>query len=163
MLLAGRKRAGSSEHAMLDCTKLAESPACDSFRSRFAKGNSTVIGAVSPPNQAVVCFRPGEDTFLVVSYPRVEDQAFPPGLESPDLEKSLATVTTMVYKNQQSDDLRRWPGYWEKLAREPKTEAVFTSAGGDQGIARIDSSGLVISYDFVNAETTTITLYASGP
>jgi hypothetical protein len=103
-----------------DCDKVSSSPACKSFNKLLEKGDRDLVNATSGPNQAVVCFRPDEDTFVLVSYGRVEDRSFLAG-PGPNLERSSAMVTAMVYKNQRSDDLRGWAGYWQKQTNAPKT------------------------------------------
>jgi len=163
LLLAG-SAFSQTKAPLVDCGKVTSSPACKSFNQMLEKGDRDLVDAISGANQAVVCFRPDEDTFVLVSYGRVEGRPFLAGPEL-NLERSSATVKAMVYKNQISDDLRRWTGYWQKQAGQPKNQAVFASSNEDEGKVRIDPSGLLISYDFSNPDktTTTYTLQVRRP
>ena len=149
---------------LVDCRKIKSSPACKSFNQMLERGDRDLVDAISGANQAVVCFRPDEDTFVLVSYGRVGGRPFLAGPE-PNLERSSASVKAMVYKNQLPDDLRHWAGYWQKQAGQPKNQGVFASSNEDGGKVKIDPSGLLISYDFSNSDktTTTYTLQVHRP
>jgi hypothetical protein len=148
----------------LDCRNFGSAPACSSFSALLEKGDSVLLQAVSHPNEAVVCFRPGEDTFILISYPTPDEQSFS---ADPSItpERSPTTVTAMVYKNRKPDDLRHWKGHWERRSNQPKDAAVFTSAADQEGTARIDRAGLVISYAFATGDSNKIayTLRVSKP
>lgn len=64
--------------AKVDCLKMGESPlGCDSFIEMLEKGDSAIVERVRPNHyrQTLVCFRPHEDTFLLISY---TNRAFSP-------------------------------------------------------------------------------------
>jgi len=150
LLLLVINAGAQTSHPPLDCKRFDSSPACLSFSAMLTKGEKGVVDAMSRRNRAVVCFRPGEDTFILVSYPSLDDQAFTPA--STDREQTSSTVTAMVYKNQKPDDLRHWKGHWTKRSDEPREAAMFVSGPGEEGTARIDKSDVLISYDFMNSE-----------
>lgn len=67
-------------------------------------------------NHAFVCFRPGEDVFIILSYIPPKPEDFHKDLKYPTVLKSTGLVFYNRYKNGVSEEFQMAVGEWTKVA-----------------------------------------------
>jgi hypothetical protein len=130
-----------------DCSTM-RSPACYSYDEMVVKGDKDLVGSIRSSDNAFVCFREGEDTFLLLTFHIPDKIAFTPsGIKG--YKQSSGVVAYSTYKQGVMDDFRLASGMW--LRSDDDSEApTFSSYKKDEDQALFSDSEVGFYFKFTN-------------
>lgn len=162
LIAASAFRVGAQEPAKaytFDCTKLSfanQSQGCESYNEMVVKGDKDITGAFqsSSASDVLVCFRPAEDVFFVISY-KVPDDAEYHRANTPNIFEAVEFLFYSRYKDGVLDTSGLSYGAWTKI---PNIAVSFSAKDKDGSYASINSSEVSYGSSFLNLNNTK-TLY----
>jgi len=139
-----------------DCTTLppgSKSQGCQSYNEMVTKGDKDLVNLfnASTPNDVVVCFRPDEDLFFIISYNVPSDTEYRPNAAKNELQV-FSFLSYSRYKDGVLDTAGYSFGKWSKI---PNFNIPATFAGqGKDNAASISDSEASYSSTFQNLSNT---------
>jgi hypothetical protein len=148
----------------IDCPAGAMGAACRSFRDAVDDEDKHIVEAVRRRAHVVVCFRPTEDVFLLLSYDSPEqklwhEQESRTGFQQP------GTVEFTRFRNGNANfggESLLAVGHWLTSSTDDDQPQQFSGGSllpGDNGTIRIDADGVHISHTFKEKPVDPVTQY----
>lgn len=122
-----------------DC-ETAYSAGCHSFNEMVKHDDREVVSAISKNTDALVCFKSGEDAFLIVSYNN-------PFKNDHSVERAVGIITMTRFKNGQRDTDQYWVGSWSRAKGASPEDARFLA---NNGKGSIYPTSVYLTYAFQN-------------
>jgi hypothetical protein len=144
--------APSKPNFQVDCSKFDASPACGSYNEMIEKGDGDLLSSINGMYHSVVCFRPGEDVFMVLYFVLPDSLAYRSVSTSKYVLATDGYIGYARYKDGIFDDGDVAQGEWTKTKY---TSSVFHSARGTQPSAHVDDNEINYASSFKNLEKTT--------
>jgi hypothetical protein len=136
-----------------DCSKLTlSSTGCLSYNEMVRSYDKDLFDAFKNSNETFVCFRSGEDVFMMISYSIPDEIANSPRLNS----ESKGSVIYRRFKDGTFDELKMAFGTW--LKNPAQNLLSFVSPDNVKNHAAVDDGEVAFDYSFTNRESTT-TIY----
>ena len=153
LLLLSCVAASQSLPNKIDCPAGPTGAACRSFKDAVDDEDKHIVEAVRRRAHVIVCFRPTEDVFLLLSYDSPEqklwqEQESRTGFQQP------GTVEFTRFRNGNANlggESLLAVGRWLTSSTDDDRTRQFSGASlvpGDNGTIRIDSDGVHISHTF---------------
>jgi hypothetical protein len=133
-----------------------QSEGCDSYNEMVLKADKDIADAFDPSitSDVLVCFRPHEDVFFLISYHVPYEADYRP---STTLKTKLEANTYLAfsrYKDGVLEDSSFSYGSWTKYANLPTILPSFRATSNNGSSASIDSSEVSFNTEFKNLNGT---------
>jgi len=136
----------------VDCAKVDFSPACKSFNEMVDNKDRDLLRVIAGIYHAFVCFRPSEDTFIVISFLPPYDAGFKKSANDKDVSEERGWFTYARYKDGLSDLTRFGRGSWMKAGNLPES---FETPQNSRVSVFLDDTELDFGFSYPNAVKTT--------
>jgi hypothetical protein len=137
-----------------DCSHLPyQSEGCKSYNEMISKGDKDLASALKGDVHAFVCFRPGEDAFVLVSFSDPAESAFTP--DSPKAPpRAYGYLTYVRIKSGVTDDVETPIGRWTRWP-EVGPSAFFSTPNNVNPTATISDTEIDYNHSYKNLAGTT--------
>lgn len=140
LLCAGAVAQDDASRYKVDCSKFG--PGCSSYNRMVERGNGVILNAVK--SHAFVCFRTGEDVFLILNHQEPDESRFV-RTGTPGEWVQGGMINYRRFKNGVSDESKPLYGTWAKSDYASGRHAEFIPS--KNGSAIFDSAVLSLAYD----------------
>jgi hypothetical protein len=154
-------RAGAQNRPLInytfDCKKLSpanQSQGCDSYNEMVVKADKDITDTFQSSSDVLVCFRPQEDTFLIVSYSVPDDDQYHPSSTVKNKLEAEDFLSFSRYKDGILDDSNSFFGTLVKFVNLTTFPASFRAKNNDGSSGSIDSSEVSYNSEFKNLNNT---------
>lgn len=146
--------ASTPEHSY-DCSQLPYSSAgCSSYDQMVSKGDKDLAENFKDNLHSFVCFRPNEDTFIVLSFPDPVKESFAPVPSKPGITKTTGFFEYERFKDGVSEESEIALGDWTKL-KITDSVPFFSTANTADPNATLSETELDYTHSFKNLAGTT--------
>ena len=138
-----------------DCSQLPYSSAgCGSYNQMINKGDKDLMETFKENFHSLVCFRPNEDTFIVLSFADPLRDAFAPVPSKPGISKTTGFLNYERFKDGVADETEMAFGDWTKL-KVVDSIPFFNTANSANPNATLSDTELDYTYSYKNLAGTT--------
>lgn len=140
-----------------DCTQLSaanQSQGCDSYNEMVVKADKDITDTFQLSSDVLVCFRPQEDAFFIVSYSVPTDSEYSHSTTVKNKLEAYAFLSFSRYKDGVLDDSNSFFSTWVKFVNLTAFPASFKAKNKDGSTGSIDSSEVSYNSEFENLNST---------
>ena len=133
---------------IVTCSDATTQKACRSFKQLVDAHDADILDRISAP-PLYVCFRPDEDSFLMISFREPRKYLWKQAKDSTD-ETQLAFLRVDEYRDGVSRSFKTADGVWRRYRADTQPFMEIDMKDGFKGT--VSENELVISYPFKNQE-----------